>query len=501
MRTYKLLSAAQLKEWDKKTMEIKRISSLELMETAGYKLFKKLLKKEKKNLKKHPIVIFCGVRNNGGDGLVMARLLSQNNFNVKVFIVAFTSSYSIEFEENLKKLKETNIEIISFDKTISIPEDSIVIDAIFGTGLTRPAEKIAKKAIEWINQSKKHKVISIDIPSGLYVDKPNNKEDAIIKSDCVYSIELPKRSFFFPENISYIKSYEIVKIGLATSVLKKLKTSYYTYKIQVKDDLEREERGYKYTFGHTLLIGGSDGMFGAILLASKAALRIGSGLVTAVVPKKALIPAQTFIPELMILTSNHKKHIKSIPKIPISVNSIGIGPGLGRKKETQKIILNFINKYGKPLIIDADAINILALNDALNIVPENSILTPHEGEFKRILGGKFTWKNSLEKIKLAKKIAKKHQLVIVLKGPYTIITNGEKVFFNPYVNSALAKAGTGDVLTGMITGIFAQKQNPLFSALIGVQLHTKAAKDFNDKKFNKYSLLASDLIENLKNIH
>ncbi len=501
MRYYKLLSSEQLKYWDKETMRIQHISSEELMERAGTNLFYRLIKNNKKYLKKHPVYIFCGIGNNGGDGLVMARLLHLSGYNVKTIIVPFSEKFSPDFKSQLKKLEEAGGSIDFFHKKIRLEKKALVVDAIFGTGINRPAEGLAKKAIKFINKNNKYfKVISIDIPSGMYVDKVNKKQDPIIISDIVLSIELPKRSFYFPENIPYIKKVKLVKIGLDKSILKILKTSYYSYKIQLKKDLTRNDKAYKYTFGHVLIIGGSYGMLGASILSAKACLRAGAGVVTAYSPKCAYIPFQSSAPEIMIATDYKKKYISKIGTLPKKVTAVAIGPGLGLRPKTAKAVLDFIRAQKKSLIIDADALNILSLNRSyIKEIPLKSILTPHEGEFKRLLKGD-TWENTMEKIKKAKKFAKKYKIILVLKGPYTIITDGKNVFFNPFANAALAKAGSGDVLTGVITGVYAQTQNSLKSALMGVQMHAMAAKNYNNKKWNKFSLTASDLIKNLKKI-
>ncbi len=497
MRYYKLLSSEQIKYWDKETMRIQQISSEELMERAGINLYESLIKKFKKKLAKSPVYVFCGVGNNGGDGLVISRLLILAGYDVKTVIVPFSKKFSGDFQSNLKKLENLNADIKFFEKKMILPSSSFVIDAIFGTGLNRPAEGIARESIDFINKIRKKKLVSIDIPSGMYVDKPNEAGDSIVKSDLVLSIELPKRSFYFPENIPYIRKIKLVSIGLEKKVLKKLKTDYYTYKIKLKKDLPRPDNSYKYQFGHACIIAGSYGMFGAGLLASKAALRAGAGLVTAVMPAKAMIPLLDFAPEIMMKPAG-KKYINSIPLLPSSITATGIGPGLGLKEETAKSLLDLIEESKQSLILDADALNILSKNKSyFKKLPSKSVLTPHEGELKRLLD-KNQWHNTLEKILSARKTAHKYNLIFVLKGPYTVITNGKKIFFNPYANGALAKAGTGDVLTGIITGVQAQLQKPFKSALIGVQMHSKSAAKFNNKKFNKSGLLASDLIENLK---
>ena len=496
MKTYKLLSAEQFKQWDSQTMKIQNISSIDLMERAATNIFKKILKNEKEILKKHTIDIFCGIGNNGGDGLVLARLFHQKGFDVRCIIVPFSTKTSKDFDTNLHRLMQLPIEIETFTGQTKISKKSIVIDAIFGTGLSRPAAGIAQEAIKLINQSKAQKILSIDIPSGLYVDKPNAKNDLIVKSDCVYTIELPKLSFFYPQNIEYVKDYKIVKIGLEKQVLKKLPTDKFTYKIQPRKVLKRPDNSYKNIFGHALIIGGSLGMIGAAMLSSKAALRIGAGLVSAYIPKCGYIPFQTAVPEIMVKTDKNKKYISKID-LSNAYQAIGIGPGLGTHKKTQKAVLEFFSNQDFPLVIDADALNILSLNkEFLNKIPKNSILTPHPGEFKRLTGK--TWNNDLEKIQSAKAFANKYQIILVLKGAFTLITNGKKVFINPYANSALATAGSGDVLTGIITGLLTQGFHPFKAAKIGVQLHSQAAEIFDDDIYLKSSMVASDIIKNLK---
>ncbi len=495
MKKQKLLSAQQIKQWDLQTMIIQNISSVDLMERAAKNIFKKLLKYEDLINKKSKILIFCGIGNNGGDGLVLARLFYQAGYNVECVIVPFSTNSSSDFDINLHRVMELDIPIKSFNSNYKIIGKSIIIDAIFGTGLSRPASGIAQEAIKMINASKNKKVIGIDIPSGLFVDKQNNTNDTIVKCDIVYTIELPKLSFFIPDNIKYIPDYKLVKIGLDKKYLKQLNTDKYIYKIKPRKILSRSDSGYKNIFGHACIIAGSYGMFGAGILASKAALRIGAGLVTAFMPKFAYNILQTAIPEVMVKTDVNKKIITKID-LKKNFDAIGIGPGLGTHQKTQKTVLNFISNQKQPLIIDADALNILSKNPKyLKKIPRKSILTPHIGEFKRLT--KTNWKNDIEKIKLAKLFAKKYSIILVLKGAYTLITDGEKIFINSYANSALATAGSGDVLTGILTGLLAQGKTPLKTALYGVQIHAMASQFFDDEVFNKSSMIASDIIDDL----
>lgn len=493
MMFQKLFTASQIKEIDYQTTITQNISSLELMERAASKLFKQLIPYI---AYKTPIFVFCGTGNNGGDGLVLTRLLFLKNYQVKCFIVGSPEKASNDFSINLKKLKQINfkVEYISTENLPKIPKNSIIIDAIFGTGLTRTVKGIAQKTIQLINQSK-NIIYSIDLPSGLYADKSNSPKDSIVKSTKVFTFQFPKLSFFFPENIEYVPNYEVVDIGLDTSAISEMHTTYFLITEKIKDLLKkRPVYAHKNTFGHAYIVGGSYGMIGAPLLSSNAALRIGAGLVSNFLPRIGYSISQTFVPEVMSYSDVSKKYISKI-KVPKHITAAGIGMGMQTKLKTQKAFKSFLNEIKVPLLLDADALNILSENKKwLSLIPPHTVLTPHEGEFKRLVGN---WKNSFEKWQLLKEFSIKYNCITVLKGPYSVITNGSEIYINPIANSALATAGSGDVLSGIITGLLAQKTAPLKAAILGVYIHAKTAELYV-KKHKSYSMIASDIIELLK---
>ena len=489
----KLFTAKQIKEIDNQTIIRQKLTSEALMERAVTNLHKQLVKALA--FEKH-LYIFCGKGNNGGDGLVLARLL-QPVYNVTCVIVPFSKSGSPDFESNLAKLQNLPVKILDFsdNQDLKIDDNAIIVDAIFGTGLSRPASSIAQKAIEIINHSGA-KILSIDIPSGLYADRSNTPDDQIVKADKVYSFQFPKISFFFPENAAYVKDFETVDIGLDESIIAEMPTKYFMLTPAIKNMLRKRSKfSYKNNFGHALIIGGSYGMIGAPVLASKAALRIGAGLVTNSLPRCGYNISQTYVPEVMTLTGTSKKYLMEIT-VSDKITAIGLGMGISTKTKTQKALKQFLKTNSKPLLLDADALNILAKHPKwLKLLPENTILTPHVGEFKRLVGD---WQNDSEKLEKLMSFSAQHQVITVLKGAYTTISDGEYFYINPVANAALATAGSGDVLSGMITGLLAQNYQPLEAALLGVYLHAQTAEKYvvNHRDF---SMIASDIIDLIPN--
>ena len=488
---HKIFTAEQIKQIDLQSIQLQKITSEELMERAATQLFKKMVKRINPQTE---IFIFCGVGNNGGDGLVLARLFHQHNYEVNCLIVPFSNKTSPDFDVNLHRLMSLDIEVTIFDNNIKkIPRKAVIIDAIFGTGLTRPATGIAQKATALMNKSKAE-VLSVDMPSGLYVDFSNSSTDTVVESDMVYTFQSAKKSFFYVGNASKVKDFTVVNIGLSKSVMKQMPTNILYVTNQVTKMLKKRDKfAYKNTFGHALLVGGSYGMTGAMILSSRAALRIGAGLVSSFVPKSAYRIIQTAVPEAMTLTDKHAKRLTKINPEK-QFDAIGIGQGMGTHKDTVKAFAKFLKKIKKPMIIDADALNILAKHKKLLAdIPKNSILTPHIGEFKRLAG---TWQNEDEKWQKLLAFAKQNKVIVVLKGAYTLISDGEFIYINPVANSALATAGSGDVLTGIMTGLLAQGYQAMEVALLGVYLHSKTAEKYIKKK-QAYTMLASDIIEML----
>ncbi len=490
----KILTSQQIYLADNATVQNQKITLIDLMERAATVCVNWIHNKFKNSRQK--VLVFCGVGNNGGDGLVIARQLFQKGYNVDCFIVEFSKNYSDDFKENLVRLNKLDISIIHIKNNSNFPdikENNIVIDAVFGIGLAREITGFTAKLIQNINLSKAF-VLSIDIPSGMFESKSVKLSTAVISADICLTFQQVKYPFLLPENEKVIFNWEILDIGLDKTFIKTLDTNhFFVDKEMVKSIYKtRSKFSHKGTFGHSLLIGGSFGKIGALVLAAKAALKSGSGLVTAYSPKCGCEILQTLIPEAMVEVDTDKEleffNYKSNPTV------IGVGPGMGISEKTVFGFSKFLKENTKPLIIDADALNILSRNNELiKLIPHNSILTPHPKEFERLVG---SWKNDFEKIELLKKFSSDNNLIVILKGAHTIITKNNQLYFNSTGNPALATAGSGDVLTGIITGLVAQQYNMLDAAVIGVYLHGLTA-DLALQKIGTESFIASTIIEYL----
>jgi hydroxyethylthiazole kinase-like uncharacterized protein yjeF len=486
----KILSAEQIRALDKYTIEHEPIKSIDLMERAADKVFSCLMELDRH---REQVVIFCGMGNNGGDGLAVAKLLKRWK-KVSVNVIKHTSEPSPDFLQSVERLKtQPVIKYIENESQIpSIRKDTLVIDALFGTGLTRRAEGIAAEVIKAINQSGAE-VYSIDTPSGLFCDKSNSEGDAIIHSTRTFTFHAPKLSFLFPENAKYIPDYEVLDIGLLREYEGQLDSAYFFLDDKLVKPLlkKREKFSHKGTYGHALIAAGSYGKAGAAVLAVKAALRSGAGLVTANIPLSAYELMQISNPEAMVEAKGAGDYLNVVPALE-KYSAIGIGPGIGSEKETIKYLKELLSACKKPIVIDADALNILAANKKmLSSIPVNSILTPHPGEFKRLVG---EWKTDSEKLEKQRAFSAKYKVVIVLKGANTAISlpNG-KVYFNSTGNPGMAKGGSGDVLTGILTSLLAQGYSSEHAAVAGVFVHGLAG-DLAKAKLGETGMKASDLV-------
>ncbi len=532
----KILSANQMRQTDQETIKNEPVSSLALMERASKKAFYWIQSYFGQNLINTEFHIFCGIGNNGGDGLVIARLLSNFAFQINVYVVDFSDERSKDFEANFEKIK-----VISNIKTVEIKtEDDLkklpisknnknewIIDAIFGYGLNRVPEKIAAKTIEFINEHSNKNVISIDIPSGLFADENQSKEqhfdkNLTIKATHTLTFQSPKLSFFFDEYSEFVGNFEVLDIGLDKKFIEKTETQNYWLTTQKVKQIykPRTRTGYKGTFGHALLIVGSYGKIGAAQLSAKAALRTGIGLLSIRTPKCGVDILQTAIPEAMVLVDDFDKKGKKDKKrnkyslSPFSnklldklqnYKTIGIGCGIGTEEETQQLLLQILKEINYPIVIDADALNILAQNrnyeneneDWLDFVPKDSILTPHPKEFERLFGKTSTVEKRHE---LLRNLAQKYQFYILLKGSFSALAlpNGD-IYHSSFGDIGMATGGSGDVLTGIITSLLAQGYSSEESLLLGVFLHGKAG-EFAAKNKSSESMLPSDLIEELGNV-
>jgi ADP-dependent NAD(P)H-hydrate dehydratase / NAD(P)H-hydrate epimerase len=488
----KLFNASQIRRWDSFTIKSKAISSFFLMQRAA-DTFVSWFCLESKNYD-HPVSIICGNGNNGGDGLAIAILLRHKFFEVNVYVIRITKEDSPDFKKNLDdllRLENVKVHYIE-NKLPEIPSNAIIIDALLGLGLNRPVDGALKLIIEDINQSHCYKVVSIDIPSGMPAEGVGS--GTIIKADEVFTFQIPKLSFFNKENGPFVNRFIVGDIQLHRDFLD-IEPSPYNY---VDVDYirtiykKRTDFQHKGDFGHVLMVAGKKGSIGAAVLSCRAALKIGAGLVSAAVPDIGLDILQISLPEAMVISSGETNFTKELI-FGENKYTIGCGPGLGKDKNTATEFRKLLTSQKEPLVIDADALNIISEDPSLwNLIPKNSILTPHPKEFERLFGKS---NNSQEMFDKQLDMAITHQVTIVLKGAYTrVCTPDGKVFINSTGNSGMATAGSGDVLTGMITGLLAQQYLPYEAAVLGVYLHGLSG-DLALKNQSKESLIASDLIE------
>lgn len=489
-----ILSPQQTKKADIATINNKGITSVDLMEYAATLCFHWLHNKlQGENSQIH---VFCGIGNNGGDGLVIARHLYKHNYRVNCYIVNFSDNRTEEFLVNYTRLKEIGLQPIDLNNENDFPEidaNDIVVDAIFGNGLSRNPEGFTKKLIQYLN-NKKVFTLAIDIPSGLFGDKSVTDKDAVLKASHTLTFQTPKMAFLLPENKDFVNTWEVIDIDLDQNYIENLhpKIHYITKTDIIPLYKTRNKWDHKGTYGHSLIIGGSYGKMGAVALASKAALKIGSGLVSAYIPKCGYSILQISVPEVMVEVDTDSVltyfNFKTNPTV------IGIGPGMGTAEKTAPGFENFIKENKLPLVIDADGINLLSKNQLLlNYLPKKTILTPHPKELERLIGA---WENDYEKLKKVTEFSKKHAVIIVIKGAHTVVIEDDNMYFNSTGNPALATGGSGDALTGIITGLIAQGYEPINAAIFGVYLHGKTA-DIAFPKTGYETFTASTIFEYL----
>jgi len=492
-----ILSAEQIRAWDEFTILNEPVSSIALMERAATACFEWL---KQNNFEGSNFSIFCGKGNNGGDGLALARLLAANDSQVTVHILEFGHKGTEDFQINLARLHGTSVTIrfIQTEENLyPIPETDVIIDALFGSGLNRPLEGLTAKVVHHIN-AHPNEVIAIDIPSGMFTDR-SSKNNIVVKARHTLSFQCYKMCFVVAENEEFFGEVHVLDIGLLPEYLLTIQPEYiFTDKELLKSWYKpRKKFSHKGKFGHALIIAGSYGKMGAAVLASKACLHAGAGLTSAHIPTCGYVIMQTAVPEVMVKTDADEKMITGVDELE-TYNALGIGPGIGTSQQTEDMLKGIFQKYQKPVVIDADGLNCIAANKKLlSKVPHHSILTPHPKEFLRLFGDAQKSIDDFDRIHMAKEMAKKHQLFIVLKGYFTFIATPDNIhYFNTTGNPGMAKGGSGDVLTGIITGLLAQSYLPLQACLLGTYLHGKAG-DLAAGYLSPESMVASHIIEYL----
>ena len=491
----KILSATQIRALDAFTIKNEPIASIDLMERASETFVEWFV--EKFPRKDNPIYIFCGPGNNGGDGLAVGRLLLELFYDVHIFLCRISKELSTDCQKNLERLTFRNPAIVQpIQKGEAFPQiktSSTIIDAIFGSGLNRPVEGYWGDLIDHLNRSEATR-ISIDTPSGFFADE--HSAGIIYEADYTLSFEFPKLGFLFPENHQYVGNWEYRSIQLSPIFIEKESCKYYLIDSNLAKTFlkTRQKFDHKGSYGHSLLIVGSYGKIGAATLAAKACLRTGSGLVTIHLPKIAYNIIQISVPEAMVSIDKDLNYFSEPPEMK-PFRAIGIGCGLDQKEKTQTALFTLLKGSTIPLVLDADALNILGQNPAwLNFLPKGSILTPHPKEFERLFG-KSEHDFDCNRLQIEK--AKEYGIFIILKGAHTAIVTPEgNCYFNSTGNPGMATAGSGDVLTGIITGLLSQSYSSFAACVLGVYLHGLAG-DLAAKKIGQEALIASDIISNI----
>jgi hydroxyethylthiazole kinase-like uncharacterized protein yjeF len=493
----KILPIEKVREADAYTIANEPVLSIDLMERAATACFKWLSKRLKKN---QEIMIFCGQGNNGGDGLVVARLLGTAGYPVKVIVIRSSAEASRDFQINFERL--SGIEHVKVtdlkegDPLPAIPPEVLVVDAIFGSGLSKPVKGFIASVINHINKSRSV-VAAIDIPSGLFSDQQSDaKEGAIINADYTISFEFPKLAFMFPENDRYVGDWHVEPIGLHPEFIEKIEVKDF---LLTAHDLEwslkpRPKFSHKGHYGHALLIAGDYGKMGAAVLASMACLRSGVGLLHTHIPGKGYPVIQTAVPEAMVSIDHNEEHFSEVPNLA-PYSAIGIGPGIGFDPQTKTAMKLLIQNAGVPMVFDADAITILGQNKTwISFVPRMSIYTPHPKEFER-LAGKTT--NDFARNKLQREFSIKHTVYVVLKGAHSAISCPDGTcYYNTTGNPGMAKGGSGDVLTGLVLGLLAQGYTSKMASLLGVYIHGLAG-DYAAEKYGMEAMISGNIVEKI----
>ena len=468
------------------------------MERAAIQLTDSIVAEWDKDMK---VVVFAGPGNNGGDALAVARMLAVRGYNVSTWLFNTSGRLSDDCKRNRDRLKDVK-QVASFVMVTeefdppTLDAQTLVVDGLFGSGLNKPLTGGFASLVKYVNTSPA-KVVSIDIPSGLMTESNEyNVKSNIMKADVTLTLQQPKLSFLFPENQQFIGHVEVLDIGISQEGIDKTDAQFY---ILEKSDItpclkRRDPFAHKGSMGHALLVAGSRGMAGAAMLAAKACLRTGVGKVTVHTPACNTLPLQIGVPEV-VLDVDSDTNVVSEAVDTDCFKAMGIGPGLGPNENTAIAVIGQMRRAQCPIVVDADALNILAAHKAwLQQIPVGAILTPHIGEFDRLEG---VSTDSYERLSKAMLLAERQHAYIVLKGHYTaIITPGGRVLFSPTGNPGMATAGSGDVLTGIITALLARGYTQGEACAIGTYLHGLAG-DIAARSLGEESLIASDIINSL----
>lgn len=489
----KFFPTSAIRELDSYTIEHEPVESIDLMERAARALAIAMLDR----YAGRSFAVFAGAGNNGGDGLAVARMLYDAGCSVQVWVINPKGKLSPDCEVNLARLQSRFVDVAEVGNTFSMPSldsGTIIVDALFGSGLNKPVtEGVYADVIQGINGSQCD-VVAVDMPSGLMGEECASDDGIIVKASVTFTLQFPKMSLLFPENALYVGDFSILDIGLSQEGIKKYASNlYFTDEKDIKPLLKpRARHSHKGDFGRALLVAGSKGMAGASVLAARAAMRSGAGLLTVHVPESNNIIVQTSVPEAMTSIDSNDSCFSDL--IDVSrYDAVAVGPGIGQNKESERALLHLIENCRVPMVIDADALNILARNsEYLYRLPAGSVLTPHPGEFARLFGD---CANSYEKLQKAQSYAVASGVTVVLKGAYTVIIAPDgNLYFNSTGNPGMATGGSGDVLTGIVLSLLVQGHAAADAARYGVYIHGLAG-DCAVKEKGEISLVAGDIVD------
>ena len=495
----KIFTSAQIHELDKYTIEHEPVKSIDLMERSA-KAITEAITEQWTN--QTPIVVFAGPGNNGGDALAVARMLAEQAYDVSVYLFNINKNLSADCSVNrqrlldAKRVKNFNEVNVQFDPP-ALTERTLVVDGLFGSGLNKPLTGGFASLVKYINQSPS-KVVSIDLPSGLMAENNTfNVKANIIHADLTLTLQQKKLAFMFADNQEFIGKLRILDIRLSQEFIQKTDA---LYTIVEESDVRslirpRPDFAHKGTMGNALIIAGSYGMSGAAILSSRACMRSGVGKVTIHTPLRNYDIMQMAVPEAVMQMDPENEYF-SEPVETEDFDAIGVGPGLGRREETAIALISQLRRTQCPIVVDADALNILADHRAwMQQLPKNIIMTPHPREFDRLAGNISS--GDYERLHKAQIMAEHLQAYIILKGHYTALClPSGRVIFNSTGNSGMATAGSVDVLTGIITGLLARGYSEGKACVLGMYLHGLAG-DLAAREKGKESLIASDIIDYL----
>ena len=491
-----IFATEQVRAWDEYTIQHEPIASVDLMERAAAACFDWI---DRTGYHDKPFSVYCAKGNNGGDGLAIARMLAQTGHRVLVNILEFGHKGTEDFQTNLARLHEPFAEIrfISEENAITEPPPGdVLIDALFGSGLNRPLDGLSAMLVERMNASA-HEIISIDLPSGLFVDR-SSRGNAIVKATHTLSFQCYKPALLLPENAEFFGEVHILDIGLHAAFLESNHSSLqWIDAAMVKSILKpRKKFSHKGDFGHAALVAGSAGMMGAAVLCARACLRSGVGKLTCHITAAGNDIMQIAVPEAMCKVEEGRDFIIAMTA-PEKYNAIGLGPGIGLHDQHASLLEYIFQHFHRPLVIDADGLNVLAKHNWLmNKIPAHSVLTPHPKEFERLFG---KTGDDFHRLELALEKAAFYKVNILLKGHHTFIaTPSGAGYFNSTGNAGMATGGAGDVLTGILTSLMAQGYEAQNAAIAGVYLHGLAG-DLAAACLSPEALVASDIADYLGN--